>query len=219
MNHAILTPDQVLQQLNWRYATKKFDASKPISDEVWKALEQSLVLSPSSFGQQPWKFFVIRNTELRQQLQEHAFNQSQVVDASHFVVLAAKQNIDNSDVDRYIERAVEVQGVSREQLSGLENAIKGFLQNPPFPFDAQAWATRQVYIALGFLMYSAAMLGLDACPMEGFIPSKFDEILGLPEKGYATAVLCTLGYRAEDDRLAGAPKVRYETGAVVEYID
>ncbi|MEO0407122.1 MAG: NAD(P)H-dependent oxidoreductase [Cyanobacteria bacterium P01_A01_bin.135] len=187
-------------------------------DETWQALEQSLVLAPSSFGQQPWKFFVIRSPELRSQLREHAFNQSQVVDASHLVVLASKINLNDGDVDRYIDRVANVRGQPKDQFEGLENAIKGFLHDPPFPLEPQAWATRQVYIALGFFLYSAALLGLDACPMEGFVPDKFDEILGLPAQGYSAAVLCAAGYRAADDGLADAVKVRYATEAVVQYI-
>lgn len=214
-----MTPDQILQTLHWRYATKRFDPSRTIPEEAWTALEQSLVLTPSSFGQQPWKFFVIRNPDLRQQLQGHAFNQSQVVDASHLVVLASKTDLDDSDVDRYITRVADVRQTPKDQLEGLENAIKGFLHDPPFPLQPQPWATRQVYIALGFFLYSAALLGIDACPMEGFVPEKFDEILGLPTQGYSAAVICAAGYRAEDDKLADAAKVRYATETVVQYVD
>ncbi len=219
MNNPDLTPDQIIQRLNWRYATKKFNPSQKINNDDWYALEQSLVLAPSSFGQQPWKFFVIRNSALRQQLQERAWNQSQVVDASHLVVLAIKQDVNASDVDRYINRVVEVRQTPKDQLSGLEDAIKGFLQDPPFPLQPDDWSTRQVYIALGFLLYSAALLGIDACPMEGFIPAKFDEVLGLTDQGYAAKVICALGYRSEDDKLAKMNKVRYETEEVLQYID
>ena len=214
-----MTPDQIIQKLNWRYATKKFDPNQKISPEAWRALEQSLVLAPSSFGQQPWKFFVIRNSNLRQQLQEQAWNQSQVVDASHLVVLAIKKDINNGDVDRYINRVVEVRQTPKEELAGLENAIKGFLQDPPFPLEPDAWSTRQVYLALGFLIYSAALLGIDACPMEGFRPDQFDEILGLAKQGYAARVICALGYRSDEDKLADMAKVRYETEEIVQYID
>ncbi|MEL6381828.1 MAG: nitroreductase family protein, partial [Cyanobacteria bacterium J06626_18] len=121
MNSPSLTPDNVIEFLNWRYATKKFDSTRKISEEDWHALEQSLVLAPSSFGQQPWKFFVIRKPELRQQLQEQAWGQSQIVDASHLVVLAIKTGINNSDVDRYIDRVAEVRQMPKDKLEGLEN--------------------------------------------------------------------------------------------------
>ena len=214
-----MTPEQIIQKLNWRYATKKFDRDRKISPDDWQALEQSLVLSPSSFGQQPWKFFVIRNADLRQQLQQYAWDQSQVVDASHLVVLASKKDVNDDDVDRYIQRVMDVRQMPKEKLAGMEKAIKGFLQHPPFPLDPEAWSTRQVYLALGFFIYSAALLNIDACPMEGFQPDKCDEMLGLADKGYASKVLCALGYRSSEDKLADMAKVRYETEEIVEYID
>lgn len=215
----MMTPDQIINCLNWRYATKKFDPSRKISDDAWHALEQSLVLSPSSFGQQPWKFFVIRNPEVRKQLQEQAWGQSQVVDASHFVVLAIKTDINNDDVDRYIERTAAVRQASKESLEGLQNAIEGFLKDHPFSQQINTWSAKQVYIALGFFLYSAALLGIDACPLEGFLPGKVDEVLGLAARGYSAVVLCAAGYRSPEDRLASAAKVRYETEAVLQYID
>jgi len=218
MTSAVISPDQVLQQLNWRYATKKFDPTKKISLSDWKTLEQSLVLAPSSFGLQPWKFFVVTNAEIRQQLVEHSWGQTQVVDASHLVVLAIKKNLDAADVDHYIEYMSSVRQVPVDALQGLANIIKGFLNSPPNPINLNEWAARQVYIALGLFMSSAAMLGIDTCPMEGFNPTKYDEILGLSEQGYASVVVCPAGYRAADDKYAVMPKVRYPSEDVVQYI-
>ncbi|BAU64377.1 nitroreductase [Stanieria sp. NIES-3757] len=213
-----VSPDLILQQLYWRYATKKFDPTKKISESTWQVLEQSLVLAPSSFGLQPWKFFVVRNPEIRQQLVEHSWGQTQVVDASHLVVLAIKQDVDAQEVDRYIERMAEVRNTPVENLEGFGNVVKGFLKQPPYPLNLNEWSTRQTYIALGQFMTCAAMLGVDTCPMEGISPAKYDEILGLPAQGYATVVVCPAGYRAEDDKYANLPKVRYSTEDVVEYI-
>jgi nitroreductase len=219
MSNALLNPEQALTQLHWRYATKKFDSSKKIPEATWKTLEQSLVLSPSSFGLQPWQFFVIRNPEIRQKLLEHSWGQTPVVEASHLVVFAIKQNIDTDDVDRYVQRMSEVQQVPAEKLAGFGNVVKGFLQNPPYPLDMDQWAARQTYIALGFFMSCAAMLEIDTLPMEGFIPAKYDEVLELNSKGYSAVVLCAAGYRAEDDKYADNPKVRYPTNDIVQYID
>ncbi len=219
MDNLDLTAEQIIQPLKSRYATKKFDPSKKIPDDIWHALEQSLILAPSSFGLQPWKFFVVRNPDLRQQLLPHAWDQSQIVEASHLVVLAIKTNINAGDVAPYIDRVAEVRNMPKGQLEGLENMIKGYLKEPPYPLQPDSWSAKQVYIALGFFLYSAALLGVDACPMEGFVPAKFDEILGLPEQGYAATVLCAAGYRAEDDKYADLAKVRYETEDVVQYID
>lgn len=214
-----LTPDSVIQQLHWRYATKKFDASKTIPADIWDALVQSLVLAPSSFGIQPWKFFVVRNAEVRQQLLPASWNQSQVVDASHLVVFAAKTEVDGTDVDRYVAHMAEVQQTSVENLQGYAGVVKNFIQEPPYPLNLKEWAIRQVYIALSEFMTCAAMLEVDTCPMEGFIPAQYDEILGLPEQGFSAAVLCTAGYRAADDKSADRPKVRYPEQDVVTVVD
>ncbi|HIK43441.1 MAG TPA: NAD(P)H-dependent oxidoreductase [Leptolyngbyaceae cyanobacterium M65_K2018_010] len=216
---AVTTPDQLVQQLNWRYATKQFDPSRTIPEDVWTALEQSLVLAPSSFGLQPWKFFVIRNPDLRQQLRQHAWGQAQVTDASHLVVLAIRQGLGEADVDQLVDRMAEVRQVPSDSLASYSTMVKGFLQQPPYPFDPEAWAARQVYIALGFFMHSAAMLGIDTCPIEGFDPARFNEILRLPEQGYAAVVLCAAGYRSEVDKYAALAKVRYATEDVVGYVD
>lgn len=207
---------QVLEALQWRYAVKKFDASRVIPDDVWQVLEQSLVLAPSSFGLQPWKFFVIRDLALKQQLLPHSWNQSQVVDASHVVVFAIKKTITAADADRLVARMAEVRNIPLESLQGYNNVMKGFLEHPPAPLDA--WATKQVYIALSQFMVAAALMHVDTCPMEGFIPTKYDEILGLSELGYASVVVCPAGYRSLEDKYATAAKVRFATEELVQYI-
>ena len=219
MNATKFSPEEVLKQLEWRYAVKEFDSSKKIPEDVWKVLEQSLVLSPSSFGLQPWKFFVVRNPEIRQQLVEHSWGQKQVVDASHLVVLTIKEDVSEKDVDTYVQRMSEVRNVPLEKLEGLGKMVKGFVNRPDDVFDKNSWSAKQVYIALGFLMLTAAMLEVDTCPMEGFDGVKYDEILGLKDKGYSTAVVCPVGYHAASDKYATMPKVRFKTEDVVEYID
>jgi nitroreductase len=219
MSSQISTPETVLQQLQWRYATKKFDPTKKIPDDIWNALEQSMVLAPSSFGLQPWKFIVVRNPEIRQQLLPHSWGQAQVVDASHLVVFTIKQGINADDVDRYVERMAEVQQVPVDNLQKFGGVVKGFIDKPPYPLDIDEWSIRQLYIALGQFMTCAAMLGVDTCPMEGLMPSKYDEVLGLDAQGYKTAVACPAGYRAADDHSAERPKIRFKTEDVVQYVD
>jgi nitroreductase len=218
MNSTAISPAQALQQLQWRYAVKKFDPTQKIPSDVWDVLEQSLVLSPSSFGMQPWKFFVVDNVERRQQLLEHSWNQPQVVEASHLVVLAIKKDMGDADVDRYIQNMSDTRNAPLEGLAGLTKMIKGFIANPHKSFTLDEWATRQVYIAIGQFMTSAAMLGVDTCPMEGFNPAKYDEILGLTELGYASTLVCPVGYRASDDKYATMPKVRYPQTDVIQHI-
>lgn len=217
MNNAA-SPEQVLAQLQWRYAVKKFDPDQKIASDVWNVLEQSLVLSPSSFGLQPWKFFVVDNLELRQQLLEHSWNQSQVTEASHLVVLAIKKEMTDADVDRYVQDMSNTRNVPLEGLAGLTKMIKGFMANPSKGFTTAEWATRQVYIVIGQFMTSAAMLGVDTCPMEGFNPAKYDEILGLSAMGYASVLVCPAGYRAADDKYAVMPKVRFPQSEIVGHI-
>ncbi len=219
MSDAPLSPEQVLKQLEWRYATKKFDPTKKIDKATWNALEQSLVLSPSSFGLQPWQFFVVGNPELRQKLLEPSWGQKPVVDASHLVVFAIKKDLDTKYVDRYVARMAEVQQVPIEKLSGFSNMVKGYLKEPPFPLDVNKWAAKQVYLALGVFLSCAAMMEIDTLPMEGFIPAQYDEILGLDSIGYSAVVVCAVGYRAQDEPHQHDPKVRFPTEEVVQYLD
>ncbi len=210
-----LSTDQLLAHLQWRYAVKKFDPTRKISSADWHALEQSLILSPSSFGLQPWKFFVVKTPELREQLVEFSWGQTQVVDASHLVVLAIQTNVDEAYVDHYIAHTAEVRQMPAENLAPFAKVIKDFL-NRMSPDDLKAWAKLQVYIALGQLMTSAAHIGIDTCPMEGFIPEKYDQILGLTAKGYSAAVLCPVGYRDSTDPYAQNAKVRFSTAEMIE---
>ena len=167
-----LSPKQVLEALNWRYATKIFDPAKKIPADQWAALEASLVLTPSSFGLQPWEFVVVTNQELREQLVEHSWNQRQVADASHLLVIALRTDINEAWIDRFIARLEEI----REPVGtsgGYRDMMAGFIAS----LDAEArkqWAKQQTYIALGQFMTATAMLGIDACPMEGFATEKYD---------------------------------------------
>ncbi len=218
MNSIAVSPAQVLAQLQWRYAVKKFDPSKKIPADVWDVLEKSLVLAPSSFGLQPWKFFVVDNPVLRQQLLENSWNQTQVTEASHLVVLAIKKEMGDQEVDRYIQDMSDKRQVPIDALGGLTKMIKGFMANPQKGFTTDEWAIRQVYIAIGQFMTSAAMLGIDTCPMEGFNPAKYDEILGLTAQGYSSVLVCPAGYRADDDKYAAMAKVRYAQSEVITHI-
>ncbi len=210
-------PDEVvLRQLQWRYATKKFDPARKIAAEDWRSLEQALVHAPSSFGLQPWKFFVVSDPDLKAKLKTASWNQAQITDASHLVVFAIKKNLGAVDVDRYLARIAEVRSVPLESLDGFKKLLLGSLNRPVE--QVSAWAARQLYIALGFFLSAAAMLGIDACPMEGFQPEQYDEILGLSEMGYGATVLATAGYRAADDPYVKLAKVRYKPEDVVIHL-
>lgn len=211
-----MTPTEALEQLRWRYATKKFDATRKIAPETWTTLEQSLVLSPSSYGLQPWKFFVVTDPAVKAQLPAHSWGQLQPQDCSHMVVMAIKKDLNEADIDRYLARIVEVRGGTTESLAGFRSMMTGSLLSGRF--DLNDWAARQVYIALGQFMATAAILGVDTCPMEGIAPAKYDELLGIASQGFQTVVGCAAGYRSPEDKYSQAPKVRYKTEDVVQVI-
>lgn len=207
---------QLLEALQWRYATKVFDPNKKIPADTWDALEESLVLTPSSYGLQPWKFLVITASALRESLLPHAYRQRQVADCSHLVVMTVKSKICEADIDRFMHRIAEVRGGTPDALAGFKRLVLGDVVHGERGQWAREWAIRQAYIALGQFMAACALLGVDTCPMEGFVEEKFDEVLGLPEHGLTTAVLCPAGYRLETDRYAGLPKVRFKPEDMIE---
>ena len=212
-----MTGSALVQQLKWRYATKKFDATKRIDPATWSALEEALVLSPSSYGLQPWKFLVVTDPALKAKLRVASWNQAQVEDCSHHVVFLVKRDLGLPEIEHYVDRIAEVRGVSRESLAGYRGYMVSDLAEGPRAKTINEWAARQVYIALGNFMTAAAVLGVDTCPMEGLVPAKYDEILGLEDSGWATLCACPAGYRAADDKYADAPKVRFPREEVIEH--
>lgn len=217
MSHTI-PEKQLLAALNWRYATKAFDASKIIPEATWKTIEDSLVLSPSSFGLQPYRFLVVKDEAIRKQLQPHSWNQTQVVDASHYVVFAARTGITETEIDSFLNRIVEVRKIPRESLDGYRGMMYGSLLSPGAESRIPHWAALQAYIALGNLMTAASLVGVDTCAIEGFAPAEYDSILGLKEQGYASVVCCALGYRSAGDKYAGLAKVRKSSSDLIKTI-
>jgi len=213
-----ISNEQLLEAMQWRYATKVFDATKKIPAAVWQTLERALVLTPTSYGLQPYKFLVINDPAKREELLPHSWNQKQVVDASHFVVFTARTEMRQADVDKLIARISSVRGVPAESMTPYWNMMVSDVIHGERGKIAHEWATRQAYIALGNLMTCAAVLGVDACPMEGLVPSEYDKVLKLGGSGYATVVACALGYRSANDRYANLTKVRYETKEVIQEI-
>jgi nitroreductase len=212
-------PSQTLiDALNWRYATKKFDAARKIPAATWKALEESLVLTPSSYGLQPWKFLVIDDAATRAKLSAAAWGQTQPVDASHFVVFAGRVGYSNQDLEHFIQHTAAVRKVAPESLAGYRKVIQGSIDGARTSGSLDGWMAKQSYIALGQFMASCALLGVDTCPMEGLDPAKFDEILGLAAKGYHTLCACAAGYRAADDKYATTPKVRFPASEVLSHV-
>jgi nitroreductase len=213
-----ITTANLIDCLNWRYATKKFDPAKIIPTETWQALVESLVLTPSSYGLQPWKFIVITNAELKAQLKPLSWNQPQVTDCSHYVVFTIKKNLTATHVDRFVARTAEIRDTSIESMAGYRNMMVADVVDGARSFNVNEWATRQTYIALGNFMTCAALLGVDTCPMEGIEPINYDKVLQLSEQGYTTVVACAAGYRADDDKYATLAKVRFAAEDVITSI-
>lgn len=213
---ARMEPQALLESLRDRYAVKRFDPSQPVSPQAWEALESALVLAPSSFGLQPWKFFVVDDPEVRARLKPASWGQGQVTDADKLVVFGARKDFGPADVERFVTRMAEVRGVPASSLDGYKQMMLGALARPRA--EVEAWVARQVYLALGVFLTSAAALGVDACPMEGIEPAKYDEILGLGGQGYTALCVAAAGHRAADDGYARARKVRYLREEVVAHI-
>ena len=210
-----INSNQLLEQLNWRYATKQFDPNRKISAADWTTLEEALRLTPSSGGLQPWKFVVITDPAVRAKLQLVSYGQPQIVEASHLVVFAGKSNFNETDVDAHLQNVSQTQNVPIEALAQFRGMLVGGIVQAQDEAARNAWARNQAFIALGNLLTSAALLGIDACPMEGFDHAQYDEILGLKAKGYSSAVIATVGYRLPTDKYAGAPKVRFARERVI----
>lgn len=209
-------PETLIQALNWRYATKVFDPARKLTEVQLRALQESLVLTPSSFGLQPYRFLFVADPAIRAQLREASWNQSQVTDCSHLVVFLARKQLTEADVDHLVERITQVRGVAKDSLAGYRGMMINTLVTGPKAATVPEWAARQAYIALGQFMACAAMLGLDACPMEGLDPAKYDAILGLTDTPFRTIVACPVGYRAEGDKYASLAKVRFPAEELVE---
>ena len=211
-------PATVLDALHWRYATKKFDPSRTIPAETWHALEQALVLSPSSRGLQPWKFLVVRDPALREKLVPISRGQTQPLECSHYVVITYIKDLPDAHIDKYFARMSEVRQVSLESLAGYRKMVDGGIGQARKTNYIDLWQGKQPYIALGQFMAAAAMLGVDTCPMEGIDKEKYDALLGLAEKGLTTLVCCAAGYRSAEDDYAKRAKVRFLTSDVVTYL-
>jgi nitroreductase/dihydropteridine reductase len=213
----MISTETILQQLKWRYAVKKFDPLKKISQENFETLLESLRLTASSFGLQFWQFVVVENTQKRELLVEQSFHQRQVLDASHLLVLCSLKNPQEKDVDRYLQKQAVDRQQNLESLAGFKKVVMDFM-NRKNPEAMRIWLDNQLYIALGNLLTTAAMLEIDACPMEGFSKLGYSKVLDLDTLGLQPVVVCPVGYRASDDKYASLAKTRFTQDQVVTWI-
>lgn len=207
----------ILQKLEWRYAVKKFDAARKLSAAQLDRIIAATRLSASSYGLQPYKILVVENPAVREQLRKASWNQTQITDASHLVVFARYNDLQESHIDDYTKNIAATRNINPEDLAGFAGVMKGTV-NRLDSNDAAVWTSKQAYLALGTLLTAAAAEDIDACPMEGFDAAQYDEILGLKDKGLATVVIAAIGFRADDDAMQHAKKVRKPMDELVETI-
>ncbi len=208
---------KLLDSLNWRYATKKYDATRKVSEENIDKIKEAIRLSASSYGLQLFKVLDIRSNELREKLLPASWNQPQVTDASHLFVFCGYSDVTNENIDFYLNLKSEVQGIAIEDLQGYGDFMKNTLGQQPAEAK-QAWTAKQTYIALSSALAAAGELEIDSTPMEGFDPAAYGEILGLEEKGLQAAVVMAIGYRSDEDQTQHGAKVRKSKADLFEVI-
>jgi nitroreductase len=199
--------NSIIEALKWRYAVKQYDSSKTISESDLDILKESIRLTPTSFGLQPFQVLIIENKEIKEKLKKASFGQSPITDCSHLIVFAANKNIPHNQVDEYMKNVAATRNIELEKTKGFGDYIKGAIA-PMTEEQFILWNTKQTYIALGFLMHTAAELRIDATPMEGFDASEYDEILGLSKNGLTSTVICPIGFRSVVDKNQFQAKVR-----------
>ncbi|MCH2236009.1 MAG: NAD(P)H-dependent oxidoreductase [Crocinitomicaceae bacterium] len=201
---------ELLENLKWRYATKKYDASKKVSEEDINKIKEAIQLSASSYGLQLYKVLDIKSAEVREKLKPATWNQPQTTDASHLMVFCVPSSLEDIMIDSFVELRAKTQGVEVDALKGYGDFIKGKMSERSSE-DKENWMIKQVYIALGNALAAAAELKVDSTPMEGFEAEAYGEILGLSDHGLKAAVVLALGYRSVEDATQNAPKVRRAT--------
>lgn len=197
----------LLDALNWRYATKRMNGNHVPEEKVERILD-AIQLSASSMGLQPYTILSIKNDELKEKLKPAAYNQPQITEGSHLIVFAAWNDISEQQIDAYLQQIADVRGVAIDTLADFRTSLVKTVESKS-PDERYEWAARQIYIALGTALTAAAVEKVDATPMEGFVPDKVDDILNLHEKGLRSVAMMALGYRDEEnDFLANVKKVR-----------
>jgi nitroreductase/dihydropteridine reductase len=197
----------LVKAFEWRYAAKKYDTSKKVSNETLENVAETVRLAPSSFGLQPYQFLIVRDLAKLDQISKAAHNQPQITTGSHVMVLAVETNIDEKTVASYIDKAAVARQTERKNLEPREQFVNMMIGKLSYQ-ERIVWAEKQAFLAVGVFVSAAAEAGVDASPMEGFDNAQVDEILGLKEKNLTSALLFVIGYRAEDDEFAVIPKVR-----------
>jgi len=208
---------KIIEDLNWRYAAKKYDPTKKLSEEQLFTIRESLRLTPSAYGLQPLKFLFVETPETRAEIKNIAHGQTQIVDASHLLIICAHTSIDEAYLDKYVDRVTEVRNTPPERAAAFGDFLKKNVLAIPAE-HVEPWNVRQAYIALGQVLHTCASMRVDATPMEGFDAQKLDEYLNLSSQGLKSVLLCPIGFRAEDDVYHTLPKVRKASEQLIEIL-
>jgi nitroreductase / dihydropteridine reductase len=212
------TKSQIEHALSWRYAVKKFDANKELSENQLRSLTASLCLTPTSMGLQLMQFIVVSDPEVKQALLPLTYNQRQVVDCSHLIIFCRIDEVKEEHIMSYVHQTAIIRGLDKNspQLARFETMLRSSLKMSAT--QQIKWMENQVYLALGNFLTACAVEAIDACPMEGFMPDKVNELLQLKDKGLNCVVLCPVGFRSEDDKYATFPKVRRPNSELIHYL-
>tara|TARA_B100000787_G_scaffold159892_2_gene138483 strand:- start:66167 stop:66817 length:651 start_codon:yes stop_codon:yes gene_type:complete len=203
-----------IENLEWRYAVKKFDDQKFLQETQIDTLKQAFNLTATSYGLQPIKLLIIKNKKIQQQLVTHSWNQEQISQASHLFVICVDTKLDESDIDKYFDKVKEIRNTPDEIINSFRNYLKNAIAAKTIQ-DLLSWGKNQAYLALGNLLTVCANEKIDSCPMEGFIPEKYDEILKLKEKNLTSVLVLPVGYRAKDDIMTNQKKIRKSIEEIV----
>ncbi|ARV14896.1 NAD(P)H-dependent oxidoreductase [Polaribacter sp. SA4-12] len=204
----------IIDSLKWRYAVKKFDSEKHLSEAQINTLKEAFNLTATSYGLQPIKLVVVKNKEIQKELVPHSFNQNQVFEASHLLVICVPYNYTTEEVENYFNLVQKIRNTPEEITKPFRDFLTADIEKKTQE-ELLLWNKNQAYIALGNLMTVCAVEKIDACPMEGFIPEKYDEILGLKSHNLKSILVLPVGFRAHDCYMKDLPKVRKETQDIV----
>ncbi len=205
---------KIIDKLNWRYATKKFDETKTLSKEKIEVLNQAFNLTPTSYGLQTMKMVIISDSATKNKLVDLCYGQEQVKGASHVLAICIQRSVNEKDVDDYFDNIIDIRNTPEVVLSKYRTELKDFI-NSKSEEGIESWCINQAYIVLGNLMTVCAIEGIDACPMEGFLPDKVDDLLELEKYNLKSVLLLPVGYRAEDDMFADLKKVRKDLSETI----
>ena len=204
----------LIEKLNWRYATKKFDSTKKVSQSKLEILKQAFNLTPTSYGVQTMKMVIVTDEATKDKMVDYCYGQEQTKGASHVLAICIQDEVNEADVDDYFDDVVKIRKTSETILSQYREELKDFVKSKTKE-EIEIWCVNQVYIALGNLMTACAVEEIDCCPMEGFLPEKVDELLELKKYNLKSVLLLPVGYRADDDMFSELKKVRKDISETI----